>query len=193
MGFFVFQGENANIICPGLSLKSEKCDFWKNYAFSHLFCTNSYKKIKFHVFGASKLRRISIILASITIFVETTFVQFQKYLVWAKKRIFRHFFRPKWKKIGHFLNFLGRFGQIRLQKRVKKFLKFSQTIVDIINGMFCVSYQIIRNHKKCEGVLFPFDGYNFRFTFRYWPQAFGSLVQTRSQSQNCPVEAILRD
>ena len=102
-------------------MKSQKCDFWKNYAFPHLFCTNFYKKIKFHVFGASKLRRISIILASITIFVETTFVQFQKYLVWAKKRIFRYLFRPKWKKIRHFINFLVNFGQIRLQKRVKLF------------------------------------------------------------------------
>ena len=161
-------------------MKSEKCDFWENYEFSHFFCTNYYKKIKFRVFGASKHRRISIILASITIFVEATFVQFQKYLVLAKKRIFRCFFRPKWKKIGHFLNFLVRFGQIRLQKRVKWFFKFSQTIVDIINGMFGVSYQIIRNHKECEGVLYPFDGYNFSFSFRYWPWAFGSLVQTRS-------------
>ena len=43
------------------------------------------------------------------------------------------------------------------------------TIVDIINGMFGVSYQIIRNHKECEGVLYPFDGYHFSFSFRYWP------------------------
>ena len=152
-----------------MSLKSEKCDFWENYEFSHFFCTNYYKKIKFRVFGASKYRRISIILASITFFVETTFVQFQKYLVWAWIRFFRYLFRPKWKKIGPFLNFLVRFGQIMLQKRVKLVFKFSQTIVDIINGMFGVSYQIIRNHKECEGLLYPFDGYNFRFTFRYWP------------------------
>ena len=33
------------------------------------------------------------------------------------------------------------------------------TMVDIINGMFCVSYQIIRNHKECGGILYPFDGY----------------------------------
>ena len=43
------------------------------------------------------------------------------------------------------------------------------TIVDIINGMLCVSYQIIRNHKECGGVLYPFDGYHFSFSFRYWP------------------------
>ena len=150
-------------------MKSEKCDFWENYAFSHFFCTNSFKKIKFYVYWASKLRRISIILASITIFVEATFVQFQIYLVWAKKRIFQYFFRPKWMKIGHFLNFWVRIGQIELQKRVKLIFKIFQTMADIINGMFCVSYQIIRNHKECGGVLYPFDGYHFSFSFRYWP------------------------
>ena len=41
------------------------------------------------------------------------------------------------------------------------------TTVDIINGMFCVSYQIIRNHIECGGVLYPFDEYNFSFSFRY--------------------------
>ncbi len=28
-------------------------------------------------------------------------------------------------------------------------------MVDIINGMFGVSYQIIRNHKESEDVLYP--------------------------------------
>ena len=142
MGFFVFQGENANIICPALSLKSEKCDFWENYEFSHFFCTNYYKKIKFRVFGASKYRRISIILASITFFVETTFVQFQKYPVWAKKRIFRYFFRPKRRKIGLFFDFSVRFCHLRLQKRGKLVFKFSQTVFEIKKmrflGKLCV-------------------------------------------------------
>ena len=46
-------------------------------------------------------------------------------------------------------------------------------MVDVINGMFCVSYQIIRNHKECEGVLYPFDESNFSFSFSYWPWALG--------------------
>ena len=150
--------------------------------FSHFFYINSYKKIKFRVFGASKHRQISIILAVITVFLGTTFVQFEKYLVWAKKRIFLHFFRPKWKKIRLFFDFSVRFCQLRLQKRGKLVFKFSQTMTDVINGMFCVSYQIIRNHKECEGVLYPFDESNFSFSFSYWPWAFGSLVLTRDWS-----------
>ena len=38
----------------------------------------------------------------------------------------------------------------------------------IINGMFCVYHQIIRNHKECGGVLYPFGEYNFSFSFRYY-------------------------
>jgi hypothetical protein len=41
--------------------------------------------------------------------------------------------------------------------------------------MFCVSYQIIRNHKECEGVLYPFDESNFSFSFSYWPWALGFI------------------
>ena len=48
-------------------------------------------------------------------------------------------------------------------------LEVEAAMVDIINGMFGVSYQIIGNHKECDGVLYPFDGYNFSFSFTYWP------------------------
>ena len=38
-------------------------------------------------------------------------------------------------------------------------------MADIINEMFCVSYKIIRHLKECGGVSYPFDGYNFSFSF----------------------------
>ena len=50
-------------------------------------------------------------------------------------------------------------------------------MTDVINGMFCVSYQIIRNHKECEGVLYAFDESNFSFSFSYWPWAFGGNMK----------------
>ena len=84
--------------------------------------------------------------------------------------------------MGLFFDFSVRFCHLRLQKRGKLVFKFSQTMVDVINGMFCVSYQIIRNHKECEGVLYAFDESNFSFSFSYWPWAFGSLVLTRGWS-----------
>ena len=53
--------------------------------------------------------------------------------------------------------------------------KFSQTMSDIINGIFCVVYEKCENHKECISVLHTSDARNFRFTFRYGPWAFGSL------------------
>ena len=57
------------------------------------------------------------------------------------------------------------------------------TIVDIINGMFGVSDQIIRNHKECEGILYPLMGTTLASALD-----IGSLVQTRSlgTGQNLP-------
>ena len=60
-------------------------------------------------------------------------------------------------------------------KNQKLDFKFSQTISDIIIGIFYVVYEECENHKECKSVLHTSEASNFRFTFRYWPWAFGSL------------------
>ena len=53
--------------------------------------------------------------------------------------------------------------------------KFSQTISDIINGIFALFYDECENHKECGSVLHSSKARNFSSSFRYGPWAFGSL------------------
>ena len=70
-----------------------------------------------------------------------------------------------WTNIWHSTGFLPKIRKLArssfveyLKRPVKNYRL--PTIADIIWNV-CVSYQIIRNHKECGGVLYPFDEYNF--------------------------------
>ena len=52
-------------------------------------------------------------------------------------------------------------------KKQKLDFKFSQTISDVIIGIFHVVYDECVNHKGSKSVLNTSEASNFRFTFRY--------------------------
>ena len=61
------------------------------------------------------------------------------------------------------------------QNQQKLILRFFQTMVDKIFGIFSVVDNYFGNHKSFQTPLHDPKPSDFSFSFSYWPWAFGSL------------------
>ena len=102
-----------------------------------------------------------------------------------KNILFRIFLAQNHRKSCFLSEIMSKYVKICLQIRKNWTFKFSQTISDIINGIFFVVSEMRENHKKCYSALHFSEATNFSASFRYWPWAFGGSLYLRiGSSQN---------